>query len=41
MDSWMACSLCGARVGARRVLEYTADVHPKLAETEAYVRRNI
>jgi hypothetical protein len=41
MDSWMVCSLCGARVEARRVPEYTADVHPKLAETEAYVRRNI
>jgi len=41
MGSWMACSLCGARVEARRVPEYTANVYLKLAKTEAHVRRNI
>lgn len=40
MGGWMACSLCGARVEARRVPEYTADVYPKLAKTQAHVKRN-
>jgi len=41
MGSWMACSLYTTRIVARRVLEYTADVYLKLAETEARLRRNI
>jgi len=41
MGGWMACSLCGARVEARRVPEYTANVYPKLAITEAHIRRNV
>jgi len=41
MGSWMACSLCGARVEARRVPEYTANVYPKLVKIEAHLSRNI
>ena len=41
MDSWMAPSLCGARVEAMRVQEYTANVYLKLAKTEAHGRCNI
>lgn len=29
MSGWMACSLCGARVEARRMPEQTAKVHLK------------
>jgi hypothetical protein len=41
MGSWVAYSLCGARIEARRVQEYTVNVYPKQAKTKAYVRRNI
>jgi len=41
MGGWMACSLYGARVEAGRVPEYTVNVYPKLAKTEAHVRRNV
>ncbi len=40
IGSWMACSLCGVSVDMRRVSEYTADVYPKLAKTQAHVKRN-
>ena len=41
MDNWMACSLCGARVEVERVLEYAANVYPKLVKTQAHITCNI
>jgi len=37
----MVCSLYGARFESSKVPEYTADIHPRLTETDAYVRHNI
>jgi len=41
MDGWMACSLYGARVEVRRILEHTAEIYPKLVKTQAHIRCNI